>query len=258
MLLRRVIEHVRNQNWFAVGVDFVIVVIGVFIGIQVANWNDARVERESETKYLLALEQDMRESIAEVDDVVQQLRMHDQSRQSLYEYSLRENQELESSEVSRLIHNGVWSFASVELRVTTFDTLRNSGRLGVLTDEDLVVALQDLAALIEEAEFEEKFEMHTLERFTDPFLYDHVNMAVVLTTPSLVTGNSYVPWLKADSSPAVMSTILKTQQFRNGLIFRSGSSNERIDSLLQIREKCVGIIERILAHRKDLGVQKGN
>lgn len=42
MLPRRVIEHVKNQNWTAVALDFVIVVAGVFIGIQVSNWNDAR------------------------------------------------------------------------------------------------------------------------------------------------------------------------------------------------------------------------
>jgi hypothetical protein len=28
MILRRVTEHVRDQNWFAVGIDFVIVVVG--------------------------------------------------------------------------------------------------------------------------------------------------------------------------------------------------------------------------------------
>lgn len=43
MLLRRVIEHVRAQNWTAVALDFVIVVVGVFIGIQVSNWNAARI-----------------------------------------------------------------------------------------------------------------------------------------------------------------------------------------------------------------------
>jgi hypothetical protein len=42
MLLRRVIENVKAQTWLAVSLDFVIVVVGVFIGIQVANWNDAR------------------------------------------------------------------------------------------------------------------------------------------------------------------------------------------------------------------------
>ncbi len=42
MILRRVIEHVRQQQWTAVGIDFCIVVVGVFIGIQVSNWNDER------------------------------------------------------------------------------------------------------------------------------------------------------------------------------------------------------------------------
>ncbi len=42
MLLRSVTKHVKDQNWFAVIVDLVIVVIGVFIGIEVANWNTDR------------------------------------------------------------------------------------------------------------------------------------------------------------------------------------------------------------------------
>ncbi len=46
MLLRRVMEHVKAQNWTAVALDFFIVVVGVFIGIQVANLNDARQTRE--------------------------------------------------------------------------------------------------------------------------------------------------------------------------------------------------------------------
>jgi len=39
MLLRRITEHVKAQNRAAVALDFCIVVVGVFIGIQGANWN---------------------------------------------------------------------------------------------------------------------------------------------------------------------------------------------------------------------------
>ena len=42
MILRRISEHVKAQNWFAVGVDLVIVVVGVFIGIEVQQWADAQ------------------------------------------------------------------------------------------------------------------------------------------------------------------------------------------------------------------------
>ncbi|NNU16531.1 hypothetical protein HK107_09385 [Parvularcula sp. ZS-1/3] len=52
MILRRVMEHVRTQNWFAVGIDFVIVVVGVFLGIQIGNWNEARVSHVQEAEYL--------------------------------------------------------------------------------------------------------------------------------------------------------------------------------------------------------------
>ena len=61
MLLRRITKHVKDQNWFAVGIDFVIVVIGVFIGIQVANWNDARNDAQREQQVLVELLDDLRQ-----------------------------------------------------------------------------------------------------------------------------------------------------------------------------------------------------
>lgn len=45
MLLRHMTKHVNDQNWFAVGLDFVIVVVGVFFGIQIGNWNEARQDQ---------------------------------------------------------------------------------------------------------------------------------------------------------------------------------------------------------------------
>ncbi len=255
MLLRRVIEHVKTQNWTAVALDFVIVVVGVFIGIQVSNWNDVRTERNSEASFLASLEQDMTESIAEVDDVVRQLRTHDAARQKLFDYSLGNRQGVEPSELPKLIHAGMWSFASVELRVTTFDTLRSSGQLGVLADDALVTALQDLAALIDEANFEEGLEIHALERFTDPFLYQNVDMATVLITPSIASGTIYVPWLDAENTTMTLPDGLDTQQFRNGLLFRSASTNERIGSLQKIRDKCIEIGARIDARQRSLGAQ---
>ena len=44
MIFRRIKSHIEKENWFAVFIDLCIVVIGVFIGIQVANWNEARGE----------------------------------------------------------------------------------------------------------------------------------------------------------------------------------------------------------------------
>ena len=43
MLLRRVIEHVKAQNWTAVTLDFVIVLFGVLLAFQITEWNEDRV-----------------------------------------------------------------------------------------------------------------------------------------------------------------------------------------------------------------------
>ena len=59
MLLRRMTEHVKAQNWTAVGLDFLIVVIGVFIGIQVANWNDARADKKTGREYVARIQQEL-------------------------------------------------------------------------------------------------------------------------------------------------------------------------------------------------------
>ncbi|MEM6913880.1 MAG: hypothetical protein AAF511_07870 [Pseudomonadota bacterium] len=64
MLLRRLIDHVQAQNWTAVALDFLIVVIGVFMGIQVSNWNAARADREVERYYISRLTEEVQTSIA--------------------------------------------------------------------------------------------------------------------------------------------------------------------------------------------------
>lgn len=51
MILRRITKHVKDQNWFAVGLDFFIVVAGILIAFQITNWNEARAERALEAEY---------------------------------------------------------------------------------------------------------------------------------------------------------------------------------------------------------------
>jgi hypothetical protein len=51
LVIRRIREHVATHNWFAVGVDVVIVVLGVFLGTQVNNWNEDRLEEGRAADY---------------------------------------------------------------------------------------------------------------------------------------------------------------------------------------------------------------
>ncbi len=67
MILRRVISHVRNQEWTAIFLDFLIVVLGVFIGIQLGNWNAAQSEKDRERLLLGGLRSELNESVELLD-----------------------------------------------------------------------------------------------------------------------------------------------------------------------------------------------
>jgi hypothetical protein len=64
MILRRVREHIGHHNWFAVAVDFIIVVLGVFVGIQASNWNQARINRQQAREYRAMLLTDLDDNLA--------------------------------------------------------------------------------------------------------------------------------------------------------------------------------------------------
>jgi hypothetical protein len=60
MILRRLSQHVKDHNWFAVGLDFLIVVVGVFIGIQMSNWNATRADVRRGAEFTEQLTADLR------------------------------------------------------------------------------------------------------------------------------------------------------------------------------------------------------
>ena len=63
MLLRRITKHVKDQNWFAVALDFVIVVAGILIAFKITNWNEELQQGNLEQSYLARMAADIEENI---------------------------------------------------------------------------------------------------------------------------------------------------------------------------------------------------
>ena len=59
MRLRRIGAHLKEQNWTAVLLDFVIVVLGVFVGLQVNDWNETRHDEIRGREYLERIHSDL-------------------------------------------------------------------------------------------------------------------------------------------------------------------------------------------------------
>ena len=78
MLLRRLTKHVKDQNWFAVALDFVIVVTGILIAFQITSWSETRTIAQKEGQLIERLASDlegMREAFKRDDTIL--LPVHD-------------------------------------------------------------------------------------------------------------------------------------------------------------------------------------
>ena len=59
MILRRLSQSLKEQNWTAIWIEFILLVVGVFLGIQVSNWNAARVEQKRADELFVRLIKDL-------------------------------------------------------------------------------------------------------------------------------------------------------------------------------------------------------
>jgi hypothetical protein len=141
MLLRRVIEHFRRQQWTAIGIDFVIVVVGVFIGIQVANWNEARVDRMRADSYLERIHSDLQTDLRNFRDRIAFWGVVSHYGRAGLAYAESGDAGATSQWGLVLSYFQASQVAEYYTTSATWDELKSAGELGLIADVDLRNAL---------------------------------------------------------------------------------------------------------------------
>lgn len=137
MILRRVTEHAKAQNWFAVALDFFIVVIGVFIGIEVANWNQARQERQNERQYYGQLLNDLKADLETLALAERNADRYDEAAQLVLDrLSDKAPSRVTPGRSATAIHHAGFIFIPRASR-GTYDELVSTGNLRLLRNSQL-------------------------------------------------------------------------------------------------------------------------
>ena len=155
MLLRRITKHVKGQNWFAVGLDFFIVVVGILIAFQITNWSETRSERKLESEYMALLARD----IATIETELSQQIVQDQyiaanAKTALAKVNNR-YESLDPLEIGQSL-TSIFGRRTLTLDSPTFSEMKSAGRLTLIEDSALrnhIISYFD--------------EMHRLERITE-------------------------------------------------------------------------------------------
>ena len=145
MLLRRITKHVTDQNWFAVFIDFLIVVVGILIAFQITNWSEARQEDRLEITYLNRLAIDLDETINYLSSQDErQSKIKTIIENSLTTLNSNEASDQELIEAVKLYISDGTNLSDFKVSRTTFDDLKASGNLKILQNKELVHSLSRL------------------------------------------------------------------------------------------------------------------
>ena len=67
MIIKRIAHYLRAQDWNAIAVEFVIVTAGVLMGIEVSNWNEARVEKARVSQQVASLATELQGNLTTIE-----------------------------------------------------------------------------------------------------------------------------------------------------------------------------------------------
>jgi hypothetical protein len=181
MILRRLSQHVKDQNWLAVALDFLIVVAGVFMGLQVQEWNSARKDALEAVRVLDRLE----------DDFVQIRVRAERSRDGHAESLAAIARLVDAISVGELNEGTLADDIDLATRgqtppgtSTTFQELKSNGRLELIESLELRRALSeydDYATLVRR---EYRLFVEPLSRLRDRFMAVRTLDASGIPSPS--------------------------------------------------------------------------
>lgn len=135
MIRRRLVENLQQQHWTTIGIELVIVVLGVFIGMQASNWNQERATDQQSEIFTARLKADLREE----DWAYQFLIAY--NREVLVNanqaVNALEGKATMSDEALLVSAYRATQYKQRERRRSTYDELISTGTLGLIRDQTL-------------------------------------------------------------------------------------------------------------------------
>ena len=195
MLPDRFANHLKNRNWGTLGLELMVVVIGVFLGLQVDNWNQARIQHNEVKSYYDRLIEDLRaneQGLVARREYYERVRAHGEA--ALDALGEPVDELTEKFLVDAYQATQIWQFV---FNRATFDEILSSGAMSTIPDlvarrrisNYYVITGSVLNLLLDENAYRESVRAHIpidIQRRIEEKCGD-----VVTTTPSGAVGNRF-------------------------------------------------------------------
>ncbi len=187
MILRRFIQHVREQNWFAVSIDVVVVIVGIYLGFQVTEWGNQQTAREEEQQILRTLSLEVEGALARK---LAERAENEEELEEIFEAVDYLSGELGVQILSEVACRRIAVSAGNNwriVRLNTADEIVASGKLNLIGNEQVRLLIMEYRSILEE----HTFRIGTNNQYTTPIPSKYPQLVTVkrVRTPTLTIGN---------------------------------------------------------------------
>ncbi len=173
------IEHCKDQNWFAVVLDLVVVVVGIFLAFQVERWYENRRLLSEESVHLVALAEDFAAARKNLAYLTARYAQAKQASAKLLSLDEEVEPNLDNDGFYRLIA-AAQLMGSIQPPRQTYDALIATGKIDALGDDALKVALADYFSTLERVLADETAFGNSLRLVWQPFISAHLDRVMMV------------------------------------------------------------------------------
>lgn len=149
MIVKRTAEAIRKQDWFTVTIEFLIVVIGIFAGLQANDWAEERQDRKDERAALGRLFEEMLVVNRELEEFIAQTKRRNDVRRAALEF-VESDAPVPDNETSLKIGiNTLANFPPVIPVTAVYEELQSSGQFQLIQNSGLRADIAEFHAGLE-------------------------------------------------------------------------------------------------------------
>ncbi len=234
MILRRLVEGFRRQDWFTVIVEFLVVVGGIYIGLQADDWNRARLQKAEEAEYLARLADDLRYSISTSQWQIEWMSRHSaRGKMILAALDSCHIPEDEKDEFA----NGLYHLGKVSptyLVRGTIDELRSTGKQAILSSAEM---RREINSVIQAYEDERDTLLDIRGRLAPHINYVDSKVGIRIEGP--VGGIEFIEY---DDLVMDLDELCSDRRFYNAIAAATNYSWDQIERSMRVTEE----IERLV------------
>jgi len=228
MILRRIAKGIKEQDWFVVIIEVMIVVVGIFIGLQVDDWNEGRKNNAEDKVYLEQLRSDIVVSIEAGSTYKER---HTKFHKSISEFVKNRGVELASNDdgtaLAIFMRYALYDLNTLAFRRKAWQELINAGRYNSFADAALRTKI-DRVIQMQDAMVNRSLNISVYTRdIIDPWLTENFD---IWRIAMLSLDDPDAPVVKQDMvKPPEMRAILTDLTFWNMLAYRYMFTRDDLD-----------------------------